>query len=217
MAAPFWSSEGGGCGSRQNFASLSLLAAASSWRCRPMLPIRSCSDEPVAVAYPDWCRLLRRGNVGVGGFGTDVTDLSDDMFDEVGAEMNLFGTAAIVGGQFATVSWKDVMSSASRATSSGHRSTRACYRRHGPSSRSRMELVRDAEARAGIADENSLFYMADSLAEATARRGTAGRSSTRGARSCGWRPALRRARRGRPPGGHRRRERGPASRAKLTR
>jgi outer membrane immunogenic protein len=151
--------------SRSNFARLSLLAAVGFMALPAYAADQVVYEEPVAVAYPDWSGFYVGGNVGVGGFGTNVTDLSDDMFDQVGGEMNLFGTAAIAGGQIGynfmhgryvfgvegDIQWTS-FDETSVTDGTDHRAE------------AEWNWYATLRARAGIADQNSLFYVTGGLA-----------------------------------------------------
>lgn len=151
--------------SRQSLAGLSLLAAASFAALSAHAADQVVYEEPVAVAYPDWSGFYLGGNVGVGGFGTNVTDLNGDLFDQEGGEMNLFGTAATAGGQIGynymngryvlgvegDFQWTSFDES-SFTDSEDHRAA------------AEWNWYATLRARAGIAAQNSLFYVTGGLA-----------------------------------------------------
>lgn len=151
--------------SSAKLARLSLLAAVSALALPAYAADQVVYDEPVAVAYPDWSGFYVGGNVGIGGFGTNVTDLDDDMFDQQGGEMNLYGTAAIAGGQIGynfmdgryvfgvegDIQWTSFDESSS-TDGDDHRAA------------AEWNWYATLRARAGISDQNSLFYVTGGLA-----------------------------------------------------
>lgn len=148
----------------RNILRASLVAAVSAAVLSARAADQVVYEEPVAVAYPDWSGFYLGGNIGVGGFGTNVTDLTNDVFDEIGAEMNLFGTAAIAGGQIGynfmsgqyvlgiegDIQWTSFDDSS--FVDNDHRAA------------AEWNWYATLLARAGIADQNSLFYVTGGLA-----------------------------------------------------